>query len=173
MFPEPIFCVESICGGFGNLAPLLFELFTIYKIFSKKSENFDDKIHPEEKVSVGFWDISCVRVELKYCGIAWEIMVMVMVASTEQYVVEKCLKSRKWPISRILGLLWWTAPVVKCQNGWKSVSRSTRALLSCVLKDFILFRKIREMWPFKNSVRKIYFECQRNGHFLENSKILW
>ena len=46
------------------------ELFTIYRIFSKKSENFDDKIHPEEEVSVGFWDISCVRVELKYCGIA-------------------------------------------------------------------------------------------------------
>ena len=55
MFPEPIFRVESICGGFGNLAPLLFELFIIFK----KSQNFD-KIHPEEKVSVGFWDISCV-----------------------------------------------------------------------------------------------------------------
>ena len=70
-------------------------------------------------------------------------------------VVKKCLKSRKWPISRILGLLWWTAPVVKCQYGWKSVSRSTRALLPCGLKDFILFRKISEMWPFNNSVRKI------------------
>ena len=54
MFSEPILPIESICGGFGNLAPLLFELFTIFKIFSKKSENFDDKFYPEEKVSVEF-----------------------------------------------------------------------------------------------------------------------